>query len=193
MANGRLTDLRNEWTEPYDGKVFMHEVNQSAEIEQQKLVNRIEFQFIPEVIDWERQGNWVNVPIVGRNNSKKHLTGGEDRLSFQLDFNSLFRQDKYECVRKVEWLRSLTMTDGYAGPGRNVKLVWSNSELFRFSIWVVKRVKAQLSMFHSKFNMDPTQAIVDVELELDPTENVRLHEILQLQTISSFDNIKSTL
>lgn len=143
----------------------------------QEPFGSIEFQFVPEELNWERIGSWVNVPIVGRNNSRKHLTGGEDRLSFTLDFNSYFEQDKADCIRKLSFLQSLTATDGSSGPARNVKLAWGESELFRHKIWVVKRVGGKMTNFHSKFNYNPMQLMVDIELELDPVENLRLADI----------------
>jgi hypothetical protein len=145
--------------------------------ELQPPFERIEFQFMPEDFTWDRTGNWVNVPIVGRNNSKKHLTGGEDRLSFQLDFNALFEDDKQLCIQRMAWLQSLTATDGFSGPARNVKLGWGNSPMFRHKIWIVRRVSSRMGLFHSGFDYNPMQAYIDVELELDPEENLRLDDI----------------
>jgi hypothetical protein len=145
--------------------------------ELQEPFESLEFQFVPPELNWERSGNWVNVPIVGRNNSKKHLTGGEDRLSFTLDFNSLYEDDKALCIQKLTFLQSLTMTDGYSGPARNVKVAWGQSDLFRHKIWIVRRVGGKMSLFHGDYDFNPMQLYVDVELELDPVENLRLADV----------------
>lgn len=152
--------------------------------ELQEPFENIEFQFVPEELNWERAGNWVRVPIVGRNNSKKHLTGGEDKLSFTLDFNSLFENDKALGIRKLTFLQSLTATDGSSGAARNVKIAWGDSDLFRHKIWVVTRVGGKMSLFHSKFSYNPMQLYIDVEMELDPVENLRLDDI-RLKNLTS--------
>lgn len=145
--------------------------------ELQPPFERIEFQFVPEELNWDRSGNWVNVPIPGRNNSRKHLTGGEDKLTLSLDFNSLFADDKQECIQKLTFLQSLTMNDGYSGPARNVKLAWGESDLFRHKIWVVRRVGGKMSHFHSNYGLNPMQLVMEIELELDPTENTRIQDV----------------
>jgi len=139
--------------------------------------DRMDFQFVPPELNWSRTGNWVNVPIVGRNNSRHHLTGGEDKLSFQLNFSGLFEDNKEHCQQKLSWLLSLIMTDGYVGPVRNVKIVWGTTPLFRHKIWIVKNVTGIMTDFSSNFQMNPMNTTVNVELELDPVENPRLMEV----------------
>jgi hypothetical protein len=153
--------------------------NQSAIIlhELKEPFERIEFQFMPETVTWGRVGNWVNVPIPGRNNSRKHLTGGDDTLKLSLDFNSLFELDKSMCIQKLSFLHSLTATDGFNGAGRNVKLAWGETDLFRFKIWIVRSVSGNMSQFNSNYGYNPQQLIVDLELELDPEKNPRLADI----------------
>lgn len=158
-------------------------------VELQPPFERLDFQFVPDILKWERTGNWVNVPITGRNNSKKHLTGGEDKLSFQLDFNAMFEEDKQLCIQKISWLQSLTAMDGYAGGARNVKLVWGMSAIFRHKIWIVRRVSSALSYFHSAFGYDPMQVLIDVDLEMNPTENRRLDDIRMVN--NEFGNINT--
>ncbi len=153
-----LTTIPNE-------QVYIHELSDPFD--------RIAFQFLPMEVSWTRTGNWVNIPIVGRNNSKKQLTGGEDRLSFALDFNGMFEQDQRHCLQKMRFLQSLTVTDGYAGPGRNVKIAWG--DMFRFNVWIVKSVGSRLSNFSRDFN--PLSLVIDIELELDPKENQKLYDV----------------
>lgn len=152
-----------------DNQIFLHELQPPFE--------RLQIQFVPDELNWGRMGNWANVPIVGRNNSRKHLTGGEDSLSFALDFNGMFEEDKQYCMRSMAWLQSLTYTDGFIGPARNVKLAWGQTSMFRHKIWIVKSVNAKMSDFHSRFGMNPMQLVLDVVLELDPVENTRLNEV----------------
>lgn len=138
---------------------------------------KLSFQFVPPSLDWNRQGKWVNVPIVGRNNSHHHLTGGEDQLSFQLNFNSLFEIDKATCIKNLAWLQSLTMTDGFEAPARKVKLVWGISQLFRFKVWVVKSVNGNMHDFRINMGMMPSNIYIDVVLELDPDENQKIADV----------------
>lgn len=135
------------------------------------------FQFVPEDYSWQRTADWVKIPIAGRNNSKKHYTGGEDKLSFTLDFNAMFEQDKNHCINKISWLQSLAIADGYSGPARNVSIRWAQSDIFRWKIWIVRTVTAKASLFNSDYGMNPMQAYIDIELELDTKENSRLSSV----------------
>ena len=152
-----------------NNQLYLHEL--------QPPFDRLEIQFVPEELVWQRNGNWVNVPVVGRNNSRKHLTGGEDTLNLSLDFNGMFERDKQHCARKMAWINSLTYTDGYIGPPRNIKLIWGETALFRHKIWVVKSVSSRMSDFHSRFGMNPMNLLMDIQLELDPEENLRLNDV----------------
>ena len=155
--------------ETTEGKIFLIELAPPKQV--------LEFQFVPNVLDWNRIGNWVSVPIVGRNNSKHHLTGGEDQLSFQLNFNSLFELDKQLCFKNLSWLQSLTMVDDFGAPARKVKLVWGEADIFRWKVWVVKSVKGLAGDFRSNFGMVPTNILIDVVLELDPDENQKIADV----------------
>lgn len=149
--------------ETTEGRIYLVQLDPPNE--------KLEFQFIPQFLDWNRIGNWVSIPIVGRNNSKHHLTGGEDQLSFQLNFNSLFEVDKQLCLRNLSWLQSLTMVDEFQAPARKVKLVWGEADIFRWKVWIVKSVKANVHDFRSNFGMVPTNLLVNIVLELDPDEH----------------------
>lgn len=137
----------------------------------------LQFQFLPEEVTWQRIGNFIPIAIAGRNNSKKHYTGGEDKISFTLDFNGMFEEDKEHCLQKITWLQGLAMADGYQGPARNVNLRWGQANPFRFKVWVVKSVTSRMSLFHENYGFNPMQAFIDVELELDPKENTRLSDV----------------
>lgn len=164
-------DAKDAWGKDksdQNGGIYLHELADPFE--------SLYFQFVPQELTWQSQGNWVNISVPGRNNSYHQLTGGEDRLTFTLDFNSLFEQDPRMCVVKFSWLQSLRMLDGQRG-SRRVKLIWGNSDLFRFKVWIVKSVSGRMSAFHSARNFDPTQLYVDVEMELDPDENTILSDV----------------
>lgn len=150
-----------------ENEVHIHELADPFE--------RISFQFLPDQILWDRSANFVNIPIVGRNNSKKQLTGGEDRVTFTLEFNGLFEDDKRHCIQRLKFLQSLAVTNGFAGPARNVKIAWG--DVFRFNVWVVKSVKGVYSNFSGLGNMNPMRVVVDVEFELDPTENSKMLDV----------------
>lgn len=152
-----------------DGSIFLLELSPPFE--------RLEFQFMPPEWNWDRIPKTVQVPIVGRNHAKKQLTGGEDSLIFTLDFNSLYEHDKQLCMKKLAWLQSLTYNDSYEAPVRNVKLAWGTVDMFRNKIWYVSYVKGRASQFHSEFGYAPQQLAVDIKLELDPEENLRINQI----------------
>lgn len=138
---------------------------------------RVTFQFMPPSFEWDRVGNWVSFPIVGRNNSKKHLTGGEDRITLTLDFNSLFEDNKKDAIDKMYWLQSLTANNGSVGKARNVSLQWGSSDIFRHKVWIVKRVKSIASEFSGKFGYVPTQMSLQITLEIDSDENTLINDI----------------
>ncbi len=166
-----LNDKKDAFGRISDGSslIYLHELSEPFE--------RIVFQFVPEELVWDRSGSWISIPIVGRNNPYRHLTGGEDTLRYTLDFNSMYESDKDMCIKKLSFLQSLTMTDGFSGPGRNVKLAWGLSDIFRFKVWIVKSVSARMSLFDRNHSMNPQQLYIDVEMALDPEKNPRLADV----------------
>lgn len=152
--------------------------------------DKLELQFIPETLQWNRTGNWVDVPIPGRNNSRHHLTGGEDNVDMRFDFNGMFESDPDMCAKKLSWLQSLTMTDGFNSPGRRVKIVAGTSDIFRFKVWIVKSVSGALSMFHSGKGLNPQQLYVDVSFEQDPEMNTRIADVRLIDYNSQYNTIE---
>jgi hypothetical protein len=177
-------NIINEWQKPFGGKIYL--------LELQSPFERLEFQFVPEELNWERTGNWVNIPITGRNNSRKHLTGGEDKITFQLDFSGIMAQNPRLCIEQLSWLQSLTVTDGFAGIPRNVKLVWGESDLFRHKIWIMRRVGGKMLNFSSYHGMDPQQVLIDVEMELDPKENTRLNSVRLPKFVTAIRSVRDS-
>lgn len=133
----------------------------------------LEIQFMPEVLQWNRNAEIQKVQVVGRNNPKHHYTSGQDTLGFTLDFYS-DDKDRTDVIRKIRWLKSLTMNDGRIAPIRNVKLAWGDTDLFKNEIWLVQNVNTSMSQFDSRFGMLPMQAYSEITLILDPEENRRL-------------------
>jgi hypothetical protein len=135
---------------------------------------RLEIQFVPPVLNWNRKADISSVQIVGRNHPKAHFTGGSESLSFQLDFYSDV-EDRSDVIKKVRWLQSLTYSDGSFGPARNVKIVWGS--LYKKDVWAVESVNVKLENFAQKHGWLPQQAWVDISLTADPTKNLRIQDV----------------
>jgi hypothetical protein len=134
---------------------------------------RLEFQFMPENMKYTRSGTFATIAPVGRNNDVLHYTGGNDDLSFDLDFYS-DEKGYQDVLRKCNFIRSLVMSDGGYGPARNVKVVMGN--LFRKDIWVVKDVDIAYDYFAIE-NFLPRRASIKIKLQLDPKKNRRIKDV----------------
>jgi hypothetical protein len=143
-------------------------------VELSRPFERVEIQFAPQVLNWNREADISSVYIVGRNHPKQHFTGGSETLSFQMDFYSDV-EDRKDVIKKVNWLRSLTFGDGSFGPARNVKLVWG--DLYKNNVWAVKSVNVKLENFAPQKGWLPQQAWVDISLIADPKKNLRISDI----------------
>ena len=136
---------------------------------------RLEIQFVPEVLRTSRRPFIVGIMPVGRNNVRYAYTGGETELRFRLDFFA-DQEDREDVYSKVAWLESLTYNEGSNLPPSKVQLVWG-SKMFRRHIWVVKSVDSDLSLFHKVENYLPQQAYVDIVLGLDPDKDLVKNQI----------------
>lgn len=135
---------------------------------------RIAFQFMPENVQKQRSAKIATIDVVGRNNSRYQFTGGEDKLSFTLDFFS-DEESREDVKRKVNFLESLAMNDGGVGPARNVKIVMG--KLFRNEVWIVSSVDTSYSNFDNRFSYLPIRAQVKINLILDPSKNRRIKDV----------------
>lgn len=135
---------------------------------------RLEVQFMPEEYNISRRANYSKVQITGRNTPKYHFTGGEDSLNMKLQFmaHSTLGDEVY---KKVNWLRSLTFSDSFSGPTRNIKIVFGG--LYRNVNWLVTSVDAKFSRFDHRKVMYPIQAAVDITFVRDYALNQTINQI----------------
>lgn len=143
-------------------------------VEVQPPFERLAFQFMPEGVSYSRTANIQSIDVVGRNNNLYQYTGGTDVLKFSLDFFS-DEQNRKDVKRKVDWLKSLTMSDGGFGPARNVKIIMG--DMFKNDVFIVREVDAVFSNFDNRFNYNPIRATVKLSFVLDPKKNRRLKDV----------------
>lgn len=144
-------------------------------IEADPPFDRLEIQFMPQNISWQRSARINGVAVVGRNNDQQQYTGGEDKLSFKLDFYADNEGNGEDVLRKVNWIKSLAYRDGNFGPARNVKFVIGR--LFREHVWAVKSVSINYDQFMPNHEFLPWRAGLTVSLVLDPSRNLTINDV----------------
>lgn len=134
----------------------------------------IEVQYVPAEINVPREAHMQNVTIVGRNDELMHYISGSERMSLTLDFHA-DDVNKDEVYKKVNWLKSLTANDGYAGKFRNVKIVWG--DMFKNQVWAIQGVNPKYSHFSADNKWMPLRCSVQINLKLDPKKNRYIKDI----------------
>lgn len=135
---------------------------------------RVNFQFMPENMTWNRQAKIQTIAVTGRNNDLFQYTGGSDTLNFSIDFFS-DDETRSDVQTKVNFLKSLPMSDGTFGPARNVKLIMG--KFLRDEVWLVRSVNTVYSNHDDRFEYLPRRATVKIQLILDPEKNRRLKDV----------------
>jgi len=143
-------------------------------VETSEPFSSLEIQFVPPQINNSRDAKLQTFTVVGRNDDLMHYISGSEKLDLELDFlsNEENRKDVYE---KINWLKSLTMNDGYAGKIRNVKLVFG--ELFKNHIWIIKTVNPKMTNLSQPHGWMPLRASVTINLILDPEKNRYIEDV----------------
>lgn len=134
----------------------------------------LEIQFVPQEISNSRDAKLQTFTVVGRNDDLMHYISGSEKLDLTLEFMSeeANREDVY---KKINWLKSLTMNDGYAGKYRNVKLIFG--DLFKNHIWVIKTVAPKMTHLSQEHKWLPLRAVVQINLILDPEKNRYIDDV----------------
>ena len=128
-------------------------------------------QFVPDTMNNTRKANVKSISIVGRNDDLLHYIGGSETLSFTLD---MYGNNDY-VINKINWLKSLTMNDGFAGSFRNVKLVFG--DMYKYSVWSLTSVNAKMGQFSKELQWGPARAQVTISLKLDPVSNRLIKDV----------------
>lgn len=136
--------------------------------------DRLELQYVPKSIPMRRSANIAEIEIVGRNNPIHLYASGKNEFKLVLDF-SAEEENHEDVIRKVKWLESLAMNDGYAKPPIRIKLVYG--KLFRNEIWIVQDVDSDLSLFQKNKGYLPKQGYVTLTLKQDISRNTRVSDV----------------
>jgi hypothetical protein len=137
-----------------------------AIVELSEPFERLELQFVPQDVAWNRTATEASYAVVNRNNDVPQITGGNDTLAFSLDFYS-DDNDVDDIKSKVLWLQSLS----YA-PVRKCKVLWGDFLGVESSeTWILTSVSAKFAKFMPENGMRPQQANIDLVFKLAPDEN----------------------
>ena len=123
-------------------------------------LEKVEIQYVPPTIAWNRRANDTDVAIVGRNLPKGHHTGGEKVLVLNLDFYSV-KASRQDVIEKIMLLESWTYNEDFNEGVESIKLVFG--KLFRGEVWRIKSVSPNITHFTND-NFLPMQATVKVIL-----------------------------
>lgn len=139
-------------------------------------VESLRIQVVPLEISVEPDAKWAVIPSIGRNNPFYQYTGGEDTISFTLDWYSISNL-KDDVIEKCRWVQSLSRANAYDEPPSRVLLVYG--KLFRFSTWIVESAPYRLSLFNKQMGMLPQQAYQDLVLKRVTDKNLSTQELRQ--------------
>lgn len=131
--------------------------------------DRLEFQFVPNEVAINSSASIEGAATPSRNNSRFIYFGGDDAISFTLNFvaENDTREERIEIKRRAEWLRSLRYD------GRDILVVLG--DLFSSDPYTVESVSIKYSELHS--DGLPKQAEISLSLKLNPTENLTFQDI----------------
>lgn len=137
-------------------------------------IESLRIQCVPEKIQVEPSSTWAVVPSIGRNNPFYHYTGGEDKVTFVLDWysNHEYRED---VIEKCRWVESLSKANAYFHEPDRVILIFG--KLFQFDTWIIESAPYELSLFDREKNMLPRQAYQTLTLKKVTPKNTTTEDI----------------
>lgn len=138
-------------------------------VETSEPFEKMVIQFVPTDMNNTRKAKLKDISVVGRNDDLQHYVGGSENLTFVLDMYG----NNEHVMKKINWLKSLTMNDGFGGSFRSIKLIFG--DLYKYHVWNLTSVNAKLSQFTKDLKWEPARAQVTLSMKLDP-ENNRLIE-----------------
>lgn len=135
----------------------------------------LKIQTIPLEVSVDPTPKWAVIPSIARNNPFYHYTGGEDKLSFTLDWYSE-RDNRQDVIQKCRWVEALSKGDGYLkGPSR-VLLIFG--DLFKTDSWIIESAPYKLSLFDTSRELLPRQAYQELTLNKVSDHNTTRKEVL---------------
>lgn len=138
-------------------------------------LERLEIQYVPKELTIERVADYGDIRIVGRNNPFHHYVNGHENLDIDLDFHSI-EKAREDVVKKCNWLKSISMNDGYDNPPEVIRLTFGR--LFREEIWVIRSVRINYAQFEERTGFLPVQAYVKLGLSLSPKQNTKRSDVI---------------
>jgi hypothetical protein len=138
----------------------------------------IKLPFIPTELNYNSESVFAAIKPIGRNTSKYHFTGSEDKLEFEIDWHS-FSETRQDVIYQCREVEALSKSDGYSNPPPRVMLQWgSDNVLFKDHLFVVLSAPYKMSLF-SKANVNQSNGQIDRKnmLPIQATQKVTLARI----------------
>lgn len=135
-------------------------------------IERLQFQYSPRDIKYDRNAQVTDIGIVGRNDNLHQYVTGSTTLRFDLDFYSL-EASRQDVKRKIKWLESQLYSEGERPPSR-IKIIFG--DLFKDEIWIMTVCSATYSNFEPVSGWLPLYAtasltfVRDTEFDLTATD-----------------------
>jgi hypothetical protein len=129
----------------------------------------LELYTVPQEVRFNPEIKYAALASSGRNNPLYHYTGGEDEISFQIDWFAQ-KEDLSDVLAHCRWLESIARNDAWAGPPHEVTIIWGdmfNPEL----TYIVSAAPYKISQFDRLRGMLPKQAYQEVTLKRVVTHN----------------------
>lgn len=134
----------------------------------------LQIQTVPLEMNVQPQSQWVTIPSIGRNNPFYHYTGGEDTLSFTLDWYST-KPNNSDVIEKCRQIESWSKADSYKAEPPKILLIFG--QLFKEDNWIVESAEYRLSLFSRQNGMLPIQAYQELVLKKVTDKNTTQREI----------------
>ena len=123
---------------------------------------RLEIQFYPETVQETRNINLVDAGVLGYNNSGSQYTGGDDNVSFKLEFYAT-NDLRDSALKAARWLKSLGQANGTLGGQPKVALVFG--KLWRGQKFLLKSYSVNYSLFDAENSQVPLLAEVQLSFK----------------------------
>jgi len=148
----------------------------------------IKLPYIPKELNYNSDSNYAVIKPIGRNTSRYHFVGSEDKIEFEIDWHST-DPSRLDVISKCRMIEALSKSDGYDAPPHRVLLQWgSNSVLFQDHIFVVLNAPYRLVQFNKaqvnqgsgvieRTDMLPVQAYQKVTLARISSTNLTKNDI----------------
>lgn len=122
---------------------------------------RLELYCVPEKLEVSPGITMEVVGSMGRNNPFYMYTGGEDEIAFTIDWYSR-TSTRRDVIEQCRLLESWGRNNGYAQSKPELLLVWG--ELFKNTLWTLKEMPYELTIFERGNGVLPRQGYQDIKM-----------------------------